>query len=228
MTRVFASWSGGKDCCLAAYRATQQGMDVRYLANTVTADGQRSCSHGVAAAVIRRQAEALGITIMQQPTEGDNYRAQFIRMLEVFREDGVTGGIFGDIDFNAHREWVESVCGEVGMTAMLPLWLEDQNRLLEEFIDAGFVSVIVAVKAELLGEEFLGRIIDRDLIADLSALDRGITPCGEAGEFHSLVVDGPLFKKRLELTETRTVTRGEHHFLDILGTELREKQPADR
>ena len=226
MTRVFASWSGGKDCCLAAYRAVNSGMDVRYLANTVTADGRRSCSHGVSAAVIRRQAEALGITIMQQPTEGDNYRDQFVKMLEVFKADGVEGGIFGDIDFNAHREWVESVCSEVGMTAHLPLWREDQGTLLEEFIDAGFVSVIVAVKAELLGEEFLGRIIDRDFIADLAAPDKGITPCGEAGEYHSLVVDGPLFNKRLELTETQIVTRGEHHFLDILATDLRAKQSA--
>ncbi|MCJ7605342.1 MAG: ATPase, partial [Dehalococcoidales bacterium] len=110
MTRVFASWSGGKDCCLAAYRAARSGLDIRYLANTVTADGRRSCSHGVSAAVIRRQAEALGITIMQQPTEDDDYRDRFVKMLEVFKEDGVEGGIFGDIDFTAHREWVESVC----------------------------------------------------------------------------------------------------------------------
>lgn len=226
MTRVFASWSGGKDCCLATYRAANNGMDVRYLANTVTADGNRSCSHGISAAVIRRQAEALGITIMQQTTTGDNYRDRFVEMLKVFKEDGVEGGIFGDIDFNAHREWVESVCHEVGMEAYLPLWLEDQTDLMYEFIDAGFTSVVVAVKAELLGPESLGRVIDRAFLADINALNKGITPCGEDGEFHSLVVDGPLFKQRLELTETRAVTRGDHHFLDILGTELRPKQAA--
>ena len=181
MTRVFASWSGGKDCCLAAWRAVNSGLDVRYLANTVTADGNRSCSHGISAAVIRRQAEALGIAIMQQTTEGDNYRDRFVEMLKVFKKDGVEAGIFGDIDFNAHREWVESVCNEVGMKACLPLWLEDQTVLMHEFIDAGFKSVIVAVKAELLGPEFLGRIIDRDFIADIAALNQDITPCGESG-----------------------------------------------
>jgi diphthine-ammonia ligase len=226
VTRVFASWSGGKDGCLAVHRAVRDGMEVRYLANTVTADGHRSCSHGIGAAVIRRQAEAIGITIYQQPTGDNDYRERFLEMLAVFRDDGVSGGVFGDIDFEPHREWVEAVCAEAGMTAHLPLWQEDQRRLLDEFIDAGFVSVVVAVKKDLLGPEFLGRVIARDFLADVAALDRGITPCGEAGEFHSLVVDGPLFRQRLELTGTATVTRGDHHFLDIGGVELKAKGPV--
>ena len=228
MNRVFASWSGGKDCCLALHRATVSGMDVRYLANTVTEDGQRSCSHGIAAAVIRRQAEALGIPIVQQPTKGDNYEAQFVKMLKVFKAEGIDGGVFGDIDFNPHRAWIERVCGAAGITPHLPLWLEDQTKLMEEFIATGYIAVVVAVKAELLGEEVLGRRIDRDFLAYIAGLDKGITPCGEAGEFHTLVIDGPLFKKRLEITASRKETRGDHHFLEILGTKFLAKQPAER
>jgi diphthine-ammonia ligase len=226
MERVFASWSGGKDCCLALHRAKAAGLDVRYLANTVTADGQRSCSHGMAAVVIRWQAQALGIPILQQPTGKDDYEEKFVEMLRYFKTQGIVGGVFGDIDFNAHREWIERVCASAGMTPHLPLWLEDQRQLVEEFIDAGYVAVVVAVKAAVLGEEFLGRRLDRPFLDDLAVLDRGITPCGEAGEYHTLVIDGPLFRKRLEITASRTETRGDHHFLEILGTELKDKKSS--
>jgi len=222
MNRVFASWSGGKDCCLALHRAVAGGLDVRYLANTVSGDGERSCSHGISAAVIRRQAEALGIPIMQQRTEGENYEAQFITMLKVFRKEGIAGGVFGDIDFEPHREWIEKVCKEAGMTPHLPLWGDDQKKLMEEFIDAGFIAVVIAAKAELFGEEVLGQKLDRNFINRLDKLSRtrGITLCGEAGEYHTLVIDGPLFKKRLEITESRKVEREGIRFLDISGLEL--------
>jgi diphthine-ammonia ligase len=225
MTKVFASWSGGKDCCLALNRAIADGFEVRYLANTITADGRRSCSHGMLASVIAKQAQALGIPIVQQPTTGDNYRAQFIKMLHAFKQEGIEGGIFGDIDFNAHREWIEGVCRETGMTPYLPLWLEDQHKLMEEFIGAGFIAVIVAVKADFFGPETLGKVIDRNF---LDSLPENVTPCGEAGEFHSLVIDGPVFKKRLEITSSQKVTRGDHHFLEISGVKLTAKHLAGK
>ena len=200
MQKIFASWSGGKDCSLALNRAIAEGLDVCYLANTITADGQRSCSHGMSAAVIRAQAEAIGIPILQQPTTGDNYRDQFVKMLQRFNGEGITGGVFGDIDFNPHREWIEGVCNETGMSAYLPLWGEDQRRLMLEFIDSGFVAIVVAVKSEFFGPETLGKIIDRKF---LDSLGKNITPCGETGEYHSLVIEGPFFKKRLVITEAK-------------------------
>jgi len=225
MKKAFASWSGGKDCCLALNRALSEGLDVRYLANTVSADGLRSCSHGISAAVIRTQAEALGISIVQQPTTGDNYRLQFVKMLHAFKQEGIEGGIFGDIDFNAHMEWIEAVCRETGITPYLPLWLDNQRKLMEEFIGAGFIAVIVAVKAEFFGPKTLGKVIDRDF---LDSLPENVTPCGEAGEFHSLVIDGPVFKKRLEITSSRKETRGDRHFLDITGVQLTAKHLAGK
>ena len=203
-------------------------MDVRYLANMVTEDGKRSCSHGISAAVIKRQSEALGISIVQRPTTGDTYEAVFIKTLKDFRQEGIETGVFGDIDFEPHREWIEKVCAAAGITPHLPLWQENQQKLMEEFIDAGFKAVVVTVKAELLGKEALGRTVDRKFLAYLAELDKGITPCGEAGEFHTLVFDGPLFQKRLEIVETEKVTRGDHHFLEILKTRLIAKQPAGR
>lgn len=226
MQRVFISWSGGKDGCLALYRAIASGMDVRYLANMVTEDGQRSSSHGILATVIKKQAEALGIPIAQKPTTNETYEKVFVETLQEFKREGISGGVFGDIDFNAHREWIERVCRKVGITEHLPLWLNDQKKLLEEFIDAGFIAVVVAVKADLFGKEVLGRRVDKKFLSYLAGLDKGITPCGEAGEYHTLVIDGPLFKKRLEITKSEKVTRGDHHFLEILETEIKTKKPG--
>lgn len=225
MQKVFTSWSGGKDCCLALHRALAEGLDVRYLANTITADGQRSCSHGMSAAVINKQSQALGIPIVQQPTTGDNYRDEFVKMIQSFKEKGITGGVFGDIDFNPHREWIEGICAETGIMPYLPLWGEEQRKLMEEFIDAGFSAVVVAVKVGVLGEEMLGRKIDRNFLASLG---KDITPCGEAGEYHTLVIDGPIFKKRMEITESNKVTRGDHHFLEITGIQLKAKSAAKK
>ncbi len=225
MTRIFVSWSGGKDGCLACHRALSGGMDVACLANMVSADGRRSRSHGIAAGVIKAQAAALGIPIVQRRTADDTYEAEFHKMLLTFKEEGIEGGVFGDIDFEPHREWVTRVCREAGMTAYLPLWEEDQTGLMEEFIGAGFVSVVVAARAELFGAEVLGRKVDGDFITYLKELGKtkNITPCGEAGEYHTLVVDGPIFPKRLEITESKRIEKDGIHFLEILGTRLNGK-----
>lgn len=225
MYPVFVSWSGGKDCCLAAYRASVKGFHVRYLANTVTENGNRSCSHGLAADVIPIQAQAMGIPVVQRPTTRETYEVEFTSMLKTFRQEGIEGGIFGDIDFNEHREWIERVCRAAGITPHLPLWLESQDSLIREFIDAGFKSIVIATKSEILGEEWLGRTIDHDFVRQLEELSqtKSVTPCGEAGEYHSLVVDGPLFQKRLEITDSEKVLRGEHWFLEIKGIALKDK-----
>jgi diphthine-ammonia ligase len=225
MNLVFASWSGGKDGCLALHRAIVSGLDVRYLANTITEDGKRSFSHGISAEVIRAQAQAIGIPLAQRPTTRETYEAEFINMLRTFKQEGIEGGVFGDIDFNAHREWIERVCREADITPLLPLWLESQDKLLREFIDAGFEAIVVAAKADLFGEEVLGQTVDRAFVKHLKELGKTkkITPCGESGEYHTLVIDGPIFQKRLEILETRKVLREGTRFLEILSTELKTK-----
>jgi diphthine-ammonia ligase len=221
--KVFVSWSGGKDGCLALYRAINSGLDVRYLVNMISEDGQRSCSHGVRSGVIARQAEALGIPIAQRRTTTPTYETVFIELLKELKQQGITTGVFGDIEYDSHREWNENVCAGAGMTAILPLWQEDQTTLLQEFLDAGFTSIVITVKADLLDKDVLGRVVDRDFLAYIAGLNRGITPCGEDGEFHTLVVDGPVFRRRLELLKTDKVPYGEHYYLEILETGLVEK-----
>jgi uncharacterized protein (TIGR00290 family) len=171
------------------------------------------------------QSEAVGIPLVQRRTSWGDYEAEFKNMVRTFKEKGIRGGVFGDIDFDEHREWIERVCKEVDITPYLPLWGESQNEILRNFIDLGFEAIVVATRADILGEEWLGRRIDLDFVKQLVELREtsGVTPCGEAGEYHTLVINGPLFKKRMEILETRKVLRDDHWFLEILGIHLRPK-----
>ena len=225
MEAVFTSWSGGKDCCLACYRAVARGLKVRYLANMVAEDGKRSYSHGLAPRVLEAQAQAIGIPLIQRRARRDNYEAEFKKMLLSLKEEGISGGVFGDIDRDEHRQWIERVCGDVAVTPYLPLWGEKQEELLKEFISLGFTAIVVAAKAELFDREWLGRKVDRDFLDHLEVLKetKEVTPCGEAGEYHTLVVDGPLFERRLEILRSRRVLREARWFLSILEVGLGDK-----
>lgn len=225
MSQVFASWSGGKDSCLACYRAVASGLKIRYLANMITEDGKRSRTHGVSANIIHVQSQAISLPLVQCRTTWDSYEAKFKNMLRAFKQEGITGGVFGDIDLNEHREWVERVCREVDITPHLPLWGESQDEILRDFINSGFEAIVVATRADMLGEEWLGRRIDLDFIDHLAELrkTKDITLCGEAGEYHTLVINGPLFREKMEILETRKLLRDEYWFLDILNIELRAR-----
>lgn len=225
MSSVFCSWSGGKDCCLALYRAMKDRRTVSSLANITSEDGRRSRSHGISSAVIRAQAQAMGIPIVQRHTADDNYESVFIDMLRDFKRKGIDGGVFGDIDYDLHREWVEGVCHRAGIKPYLPLWQEDQQALMREFIDAGFESVIITVKGEFFGEEMLGKKLDKYLVSHLKEMSRSqdITPAGEAGEYHTLVIDGPIFRKSLKILESDTVEREGYWYLQVRRTALKDK-----
>jgi len=223
MHQVFTSWSGGKDSCFACYQATGNGRQVRYLLNMITEDGQRSWTHGLSSELLQMQAQAMGIPLMQKRTTMADYEVDFKKMLLTLKQKGISGGVFGDIDIEEHRQWVERVCHEVAVTPCLPLWGQSQDAILKGFIASGFEAIVVAAKADLFGEEWLGRRLDRDFLEQLEKLreTKDITPCGEAGEYHTLVIDGPLFGKRIEILEADKVLREEHWFLDIRKCDLR-------
>jgi len=225
MTQVFASWSGGKDSCLACYRATAGSLKVRYLANMITGAGKRSWTHGQTPELLQVQAQAIGIPLIQHRTTGTGYETEFKNVIRSLKQEGITGGIFGDIDLEEHRQWIEGVCQQAGITPHLPLWGQNQDKILRDFIDLGFEAVIVAAKTALFDEEVLGRKVDLDFLQHLAELrkTKEITPCGEAGEYHTFVIDGPLFKKRVEILETRKITRENNHFLEILNASTRDK-----
>ncbi|UTH73903.1 diphthine--ammonia ligase [Chromobacterium sp. IIBBL 290-4] len=212
--RALASWSGGKDSCLALWRAVQAGVQPAILLTMVDESGERSRSHGVRPEVLALQAAALGVPQRLARASWDAYREVFVAQLRQAAGEGVEAAVFGDIDLDSHREWEEQVCAEAGLRAVLPLWQERRERLAREFVDAGFAARIVMVNTALVDEKWLGRVFDHQLIEDMLA--EGVDPCGEAGEFHTLVVDGPLFKQPLALRDGAVAKLGEYRALDLL------------
>ncbi len=190
----FISWSGGKDSALAAYRVRQEGHRISCLLNCAAEDGSRVRAHGFPAEVVALQARAMGIPLVQVYTSWEEYEANFKEALWTLKDSGVEGGVFGDMDIEEHREWVERVCAEVGMRPILPLWKADPWALLEEFWDAGFRALVVATR---LDPTYVGRTLDRELVTEMET--RGAHPCGERGEYHTLVTDGPLFQRPLQV-----------------------------
>jgi diphthine-ammonia ligase len=225
MHQVFISWSGGKDSCLACYRAVQNGLKVRYLLNMINEDGKRSRSHGLSVGTLQLQAQALDFPLVQRRASWDDYEAEFKEALQAFKEEGIDGGIFGDIDLEEHRQWVERVCQETGITPYLPLWGLPQEKIMRDFIGLGFEAIVVTTRADTLGEEWLGRKIDRDFLKQIDEMEKkkGVTPCGEAGEYHTFVVDGPLFIQRIEILEAEHIFNNGYWFLEISKSELKTK-----
>jgi diphthine-ammonia ligase len=197
--KVFSSWSGGKECALATYKAISQGHEVLYLLNFVSEDGQRARSHGIKASVVALQAEAIGIPLIQVKTSWENYEENFKKVVKELRDKGIEGGVFGDMDLEEHREWVERVCSEVGIKAFLPLWGINPKELIEELFELKFKAIIVATRLE---ETFLGKVLDKALVRQISKL--GSHPCGENGEYHTFVTGGPIFRKALKVTRGKS------------------------
>jgi len=221
--KVFCSWSGGKESSLACYRAILGGFDISFLLNMITEDGVRSRTHGLDSRLLVAQSEAMGIPIVQRKTTWDSYENEFKKAVSDLKNHGIAGGIFGDIDLQEHRDWVERVCKESGIEAFEPLWQNERRHLLKEFIELGFNAIVVATKPELMNHEWLGRNIDEKFINDLTAL-KNIDLCGEAGEYHTFVTDGPTFKKRIEILRTKKYQHNNHWFLDIEEYKIIEKQ----
>jgi diphthine-ammonia ligase len=170
-------------------------------------------SHGLGSKLIALQAQAMGLPILQQKVTWDTYEAGFKDALAKLKLKGITGLVTGDIYLQEHKDWIDRVCGEVGVKALLPLWGIDSDKLLNDFIEAGFKAIIVSVKAKFLGKEWLGKQVDKKLAAELKQL--AIDVCGEAGEFHTFVYDGPPFKKPVKIGRTAVIARDDHWTLDI-------------
>jgi diphthine-ammonia ligase len=225
--KVACCWSGGKDSCYAFWKAVALGHDVRYLVNFATiASSGRNASHGLRNELIRLQAEAAGIPLIQRETTWQGYEQSFREVMNELRNKGIEGLVTGDIDIVEHRTWTENICGEVGLEALLPLWKLDRREIMTGFVDEGFESIVVCLKAEILDETWLGRRIDRNFISELLDYGQGchVDICGENGEYHTFVVDGPAFHKRISVTLGGKVLSEGYWFQDITQAKLVEKR----
>jgi len=208
--KVFVSWSGGKESALATYKAISQGYQVSSLVNFISEDGERSRSHGIKASILESQSQAIGIPIVQVKTSWEDYEENFRKVVRELKEKGVEGGVFGDIDLDEHREWIERVCAELGIKPLLPLWGIGPGDLLADFCNLGFRAVVVATR---LDESLLGRNLDKAFLAEIQNFNCHL--CGESGEYHTFVINGPIFKKLLKVTQGKREKRDDVWFLEI-------------
>ena len=212
---VYCSWSGGKDSALALHEAIEAGAEPRFLVAMLTEGGERSRSHGLRRGLLAAQAKAIGVPIRFGGATWAGYREEFVRVVgEGVAATGARAGVFGDIDMDAHREWEEDVCAEVGTRALLPLWQRDRRAVTGHLLARGFAAVIVAVRDEVLPPSLLGRTLDAAAIAEIEAA--GADACGENGEFHTFVVDGPIFRQPVAVEAGETSLRDGVWFIDLL------------
>lgn len=209
----FCSWSGGKDSCLALYRATREGGRPRFLVNMLEDDGRSSRGHGLPVEVLGQQALSIGVPLVARATSWEGYESAFLSVLEEHKGEGVEAGVFGDIELEEHREWLSRVCSIAGVEPHFPLWGMRRNDLLEELFDTGFIATIVAVKEGVLDNRFLGRTLDGALLREFEEL--GIDACGEEGEYHTVVTDGPIFSTPLLLKTCDRILRDRQWRLNV-------------
>lgn len=211
MKKISCSWSGGKDSCFALMKMLESGSDLKVLVNMMNENGLISRSHGIPESILKQQADAMNVPIVTIPTSWNDYEQNFTNTLRYIQVTyGVDTMVFGDIDLQAHRDWEEKVCSHAGLESSLPLWQSDRKQLIYDMLDAGIETIIVSCNTSL-GKNFLGRVITESLISELEAA--GVDVCGENGEYHTLVVNCPLFQQRLQLPAYDKVQHENYWFI---------------
>ncbi len=219
-SKALFSWSGGKDSALALYEILGSGSrGIVSLITTVTGEYDRVSMHGVRIPLLEMQADSLGLAlekvIIPRNASNEEYENALGKALLKYKPSGVDTVIYGDIFLEEIRKYREEQLGRLGLGCVFPLWGRDSLSLARTFIEEGFKAVVVCVDSTLLDGEFAGREFDYDL---LSALPPGIDPCGENGEFHTFVYDGPIFRESVEFVKGETVLRdGRFYYCDLVS-----------
>jgi len=215
---VFA-WSSGKDSARALHEIRQDDQyDVVSLLTTVTEEYERISMHGIRIALVEQQAASIGLLLekvyIPKEASNENYETAMRDALLRYKAKGVTGVAFGDLFLDDLKAYREKKLDQVGMTAVFPLWKRDTKELSRSFIEQGFRAIITCVDSQVLDGSFSGRLYDEQLLADLPP---HVDPCGEKGEFHSFVFDGPLFSSPVRFEKGEVVVRDNRfHFCELL------------
>jgi len=208
---LICSWSGGKDSCYALMLSITEGHKLTVLLNMMNENKRISRSHGLTPSILNQQATALGVPMLKIPASWEEYETKYMEALNnlktIYKAEAV---VFGDIDLEPHREWEEKVCDAVNLKAMLPLWQQHRKKLVFDMIDSGIKTIIVSCNTHL-GEEFLGKEITKELAEEIEAL--GVDACGENGEYHTLVIDCPLFLEPIKLPSYTKTTHKNYCFI---------------
>ena len=201
------NWSGGKDSALCLHQVIQdKGFDIRFLLTTLNGANKRVSMHGVSENLLDMQAKSIGIPLKkihlpEFPSIGE-YETIISEFLNKAKSENIHISIFGDIFLEDLREYREKQLAKMDFKAEFPLWKRDTKELAKEFINKGFKAIIVSVDSRFLNESFAGRIFDESFLNDLP---KNVDPCGENGEFHSFVFDGPIFKNPIKFQKGEIV-----------------------
>lgn len=207
--KIIFNWSGGKDSALALQKILlSEKYEVMCLLTSVSAQYQRISMHGVRVDLLEAQAKSIGLPLVKveipdMPTM-EVYEEAMRRVLNELKNRGASVSVFGDIFLEDLRKYREAELSKLNMTGYFPLWQMPTKDLIHEFIDAGFKTITVCVNDKYLDKSFVGRIIDYDFIKDLP---NHVDPCGENGEFHTFVFDGPIFKTPIAFEKGEIVYR---------------------
>lgn len=216
--KVLLAWSGGKDCAITLYEIQQRPeYQVASLLTTLTADYDRVSMHGVRRTLLQRQAESLSLPLHEVFSSKEATNEEYVSKMQAalidFQKVGVSSVVFGDIHLADVRKYREDNLSKVGMKAIFPIWGRDTAELTRSFIDLGFKAIVTCVDSKVLDKTFAGRIIDKSFLAQLPA---NVDPCGENGEFHSFVFDGPIFNGRIQYILGQIVLRDSFWFCDLI------------
>ncbi len=231
-TPVVMSWSGGKDSAIALDQLMKTGdYDVVSLMTTVSEEYRRISHHGVREALLDEQARAIGVPLEKvylpsgEPggCTNDVYEAIMSRVMAHYKARGVETVAFGDLFLEDLRAWREANLAKAGMRGVFPIWKRNTTKVAHEVIQLGYKAYLSCVEPKV-GSGFVGRLYDEDL---LQVLPSEIDPCGENGEFHSFVFDGPIFKRAVSVRVGEIVTRDGRYYADLLPNESVEKCTAE-
>ncbi len=219
--RVLFCWSGGKDSAMALHALLRQkNVRVSGLLTTVTEGFERISMHGVRRELLRRQADSIGLPLQEVriPPQCVNpiYEARMETAMREALKQGIRRVAFGDIFLEDLRVYRERNLAKIGMEAIFPIWKRDTRELAQSFIELGFRARTVCVDPRILDRSFAGRELDEKFFRDLPAL---ADPCGENGEFHTFVYDGPIFQKPVKCKTGEIVERDSFVFCDLLAEE---------
>lgn len=208
-TKAYLNWSSGKDAMLALHHINKAGdHSIDKLVTTLNAEHNRISMHGVRRNLLQQQADSLGLPLQIIRLSGklslSRYNETMERELGKLKEEGFSNSVFGDILLEDLKAYREKQLDKVGTKAIFPLWQKNTKALIEEFLNLGYKAIVVCVNAKMLDKSFCGREIDSQFLRDLP---EDVDPCGENGEFHTFVFDGPLFTKPVEFEIGETVMR---------------------
>lgn len=221
--KALFAWSGGKDSAMALYKL-QKSRDYKIsaLLTTVTEGYDRISMHGVRRVLLEQQAKSLCLPLekvyISKTSSNEEYEAKMKAKLIIYKKRGVASVAFGDIFLEDLKKYRQEKLSEVGMKGIFPVWKTDTTKLAHTFIDLGFKAITTCVDKNSLNKKFVGRLFDREFLSDLPV---GVDPCGENGEFHSFVYDGPIFQERIEFKTGRIVLRNKRfYYCDLMPSKF--------